>query len=683
MKLLKSNLLSNVVGSYDQTKTTIQGRVSQKTLGGAEYLGPPSTKFSDMFTDSGAAPSSSIYKTSNDRIFIPYAVAAGTIGIALYSHSPLTNTNTFIGKIQFNVPNLAATVHTLRGFKVIDTGTTGWKIFYTSSASVLINGGTFLVNNVDLADFILVPATIPFASGNNQKAVYFLQDSTTFGTAHLNIASAGSILDSTNNRLYVHNGIAATHQYYVYDTSTSPTYGTSAITGTEVTNTINHAGHTFAVNDPIRFDTLVGGAGLTNLTVYFVRNPVAGVSYEVSATSGGATINFTTDITSGNSGRAFGTTGSNFVHKTGNLPALVGTLILSDSEDYAVPGHTTNSGFPCAFFATSSNLYLGRLSELTAGTTTWASSVTSNILGTINQITAPTLSLAAWSNVLDAACYVTNTSVFVIKKVINNQIIDIFGRLFNQYYEGFATPESTVVGLVTVGGLDFENGVLYITGATIGQRGFLTCDLKSDKQYDYSYIVTPVLNTPSSTYEVLSAIQRTAVKSGAINTQYRTSGFGSISGGWVDFPISGPLSGFASAAQTQIKILFNIQSEKISTPAQINELYLGIQTLSEISDNWEFSDDFSDNTSPSRTAFRLKSTYIGAVPTLYYRAYDLSDALLINNNTVSNPLNFEYSTNNGVSWLPMGTIPNTVGTLIRYTFTSPPGVDIRPALRES
>lgn len=683
MKLIKSNLLSNVVGSYDQTKTTIQGRVSQKSLGGADYLGPPSTKFSDMFTDAAAAPSSSIYKTSNDRIFIPYAVAAGTIGLALYTHSALTNTNTLVGKIQFNVPNTAATVHTLRGFKVIDTGTTGWKIFYTASASVLINGGTFLVNNVDLADFILSPTTIPFASGNNQKAVYFLQDPATLGVGHLNIASAGSTIDTANNKLYVHNGIAATHQYYVYDTAISPTYATAAITGTESTNIINHAGHTFANNDPIRFDTLVGGAGLVSGTNYFVRNAVVGVSYEVSATTGGASINFTTDITSGNSGRAFGTTSSNFVLKTGNLPALVGTLILSDSEDYAVPGHTTNSGFPCVFFATSSNLYLGRLSELTSGTTAWASLVTSNILGSTNQITAPTVALATWSNTLDAACYVTNTSVFVVKQVVNNVIINIFGRLYNQYYEGAALPESTVVGLVTVGGLDFGNGVLFITGTTIGQRGFLTCDLRSDKQYDYSYIVTPVLNTPSSIYEVLSTIQRTAVLSGSVYIQYRTSGFGSISGGWVDFPLSALLSGFAAGSQTQLKILFNIQSEKISTPAQIRELYLGIQTLSEISDNWEFSDDFSDNTSPSRTAFRLKQVYVGAVPTLYYRAYNLSDALLINNNTVSNPLNFEYSTNNGSSWLPLGTIPNIVGTLVRYTFTSPPGVDIRPALRES
>jgi hypothetical protein len=118
-------------------------------------------------------------------------------------------------------------------------------------------------------------------------------------------------------------------------------------------------------------------------------------------------------------------------------------------------------------------------------------------------------------------------------------------------------------------------------------------------------------------------------------------------------------------------------------PQQVNELLLELESLFGISDNWEFSDDFSDNTSPSRTAFRLKKTYASSVPVLYYRAYDLSDVLLVNHNTNANASNFQYSTDNGITWLPLGTIPNTVGTLIRYTFTSPPGVDIRPSLKES
>jgi hypothetical protein len=33
--------------------------------------------------------------------------------------------------------------------------------------------------------------------------------------------------------------------------------------------------------------------------------------------------------------------------------------------------------------------------------------------------------------------------------------------------------------------------------------------------------------------------------------------------------------------------------------------------------------------------------------------------------------------------LALGTIPNVIGTLVRYNFTSPPGVDIRPSIKDS
>jgi hypothetical protein len=762
MKLVKANLLTSVTGTYDQTKTTIQGRVTQKTISGSDYLGPPLTKFNDVFTDIGGVlfPSGPIAKNATNRVFVPFLVASGTFGIALYNHTPNTNTSVYVGQIRFNVPNLAATVHTIRALQVVDTGTTGWKIFMSTTGSVALNGGTLLINNVDLADFITSPPTFGFATGNNQKAVYKLIDNvstyttsvsvsvatpgkvtftshpfyvndpvvfvygtlptglalnTTYyvrnpsandfelsatvggasitttgspGTAQIGgvyyqTSIAGSVYESATNRLYVHNGIAATHQYHIYDTSASPTY--SAVSGLvvdDVSDVIQDTAHPYQNNDPVFITNLTGGAGLTNNTNYFVRNATAN-TYQLSATSGGAAINITTPGTA-TVGRSFATTGSCFVRKTANLPALSGTLLLTDSEAYALPGHTINSGSPCAFFATTTQLYLGKLSELTAGATTWPSLTSSNVLGSTNQYTTPTPTYATWSNVLDAAIFVTNGSKFIIKQVVNNVILQDFGRLNNVYYEGFAAPATVANGLFTIGGIHVNDGALFFTGLTTGQRGFITIDFKSDASYDYSYLVTPVLDTPASIYEVLSSIESRQInETGGLIVYYRTSGFGSISGGWTLVPSLASMTSLATGSQVQFKVLFQQQSQSFSTPTQIQELFLGTTTLSEISDNWEYSDDNSDNTSPSRTAFRLKKAYVSSVPTLYYRAYDLSDALLINNNTVTNSANFEYSTDNGMSWSPLGTIPNTVGTLIRYTFTSPPGVAIRPGLRES
>lgn len=692
MKCIQADLLDDVVGSYDQTKTTIQGRVSQKTISGQDVLGAPLTKFIDVFTDSAQTPTGTVYCTDNGRLFVLGAAVNGTtydsLPIMLYDFNLTTGVSSYVGRINVDLPNNAATVHTIRSLKAIDTGTTGWKLFITTTASVTINGGLFLVNSIDKSDFIPVGSpTIPMATGNNQKAVYLLQDPSNIGAGQLNIAAVGSVLDASNNRIYVHNGVAATHQYYVYNTSTSPTWASAAVTINDATDIVNDAGHTYLANDPILITSLTGGAGLTNNTVYFVRNPVAGVSYQLSATSGGAVINITTPGTAV-VGRAWGTTGSNWVHKTGNLPALTGTLIANDSEDKAVPvnaplnGGVLN-GNACAFLSTSTNLYLGLLSELTSGAITWPSLTTSNILGTLNEITAPTVALSSWSNVLDAATYTTNTSKFITKQVVNNLIQSITGELNNQYYEGMVT-DTVNLGLVTVIGIDNEGGWLFAAGGTVGQRGIIAVDYRSDQQYDYSYIVTKVLDNPNAQLRFYSTWEKLFEYTGNIKLQYRTSGFGSISGGWIDVPQGEDLNTLVMGSnEVQFKILFRLQSEGSSSPAQLNELLIGTDPNNGISDNWEFSDDFSDNNSPSRTAFRLKIAYETSVPTLYYRAYDLSDSLIVNHNTVTNSANFEYSTDSGMSWLPLGTIPNTVGTLVRYTFSSPPGVDIRPGLKES
>ena len=697
MKWLKADLLNDVVSSYDQTKTTLQGRVSSKTINSQNVLGPPLTKFIDVFSDTGQNPTQ-VYCTENGRLFILTAPVNNTptaqpdsMALLLYNFNFTTGSYVYSGRINLLFPNVAASVHTIRGFKVIDTGTTGWKIFIATTATVTINGGLFLANNIDQSDFVMVSfPNIDFATGTNQKAMYLLQDPSNIGTNQLNIASVGMVLDEANNRIYVHNGVSATHQYFVYSTSATPAMVVDSVSVNVASpGIVSHAGHTYGNNAPVVFTAGTLPTGLTVGTVYFVRNPVAGVSYELSATSGGASINTTGSPSVGATiTRAWGTTGSNWVHKTGNLPALSGTLLANDSEDLAVPvnaplnGGTLN-GNRCAFLATTTGLYLGLLSELTSGAVTWPSLTTSNLLGGTNEITSPTAVFAAWSNVLDAATYTTNVSKFITKQVENNVIRSNTGELNNQYYEGFAL-DTVSLGLVTVTGLDIAGGWLFTTGGTTGQRGVIAADFSSDAFYNSSYIVTKVLDNPNGKLRFLTTWEQLWESTGNVKFQYRTSGFGSISGGWVDLDSYEDLqSAVIGSNQIQFKILFKIQSEGSSTPAQVHELLVGLDANNSISDNWEFSDDFSDNNIPSRCAFRLKKAYSTSVPQLFFRAYDLSDALLVNHNTTTNSSNFEYSTDNGMTWLPLGTIPNTVGTLVRYSFTSPPGVDIRPGLKEA
>jgi len=687
MKSIYADLVDDVVGSYDQTKTTIQGRVASKVINSQTVLGPPLNKFIDVQTDTGVAPVA-MFVTSNNRMFALGAVTAGVLPVLCYSFNTTTGTHSYVGRINMLLPNSAATTHTIRAFKVKDTGTTGWQIFVATTGSVLINGGLFEAYNIALADFVPIGfPTIPFATGNGQKAVYFHQDPANRGTNQLQTATAGAVGDLANNRIYCHNGVAATHQYYVYDTSITPTYVTEAITGTAATDIINHAGHTFGANDPIVFTALTGGAGLTVGTVYFVRNPVAGVSYELSATSGGALLNFTTDISAGTVGRAFGLSVSNFIHKTGNLPALTGTLLLTDSEDYAVPTGVNVSvdGLGCAFFGTSSAMYLGTLAELTSGAVTWPSLQTCNLLGTTNQITAATATHMAWSSVLNRAVYATNTAVFVMKQFINDSIQAIFGGVNNRYFETLVGNDVVEFQTAAMTSMDLEQGWLAVgSSATVGQRGVYLVDVRSNESFDYSYIVTKVLDTPQATLKFITTLDQLYEFTGSLAVYYRTSGFGSISGGWTAIPFAEDLSGYAAGDQIQFKIGFDTLGLDTSIHAQLNEFVLGYESLNEISDHWQISKDLSSTGATHKAVFFLSKAYPSVVPTLYMRAIEqLTSTSVGSNNTAASPGQFRYSTNGGTSWNALGTIPNVVGTLVEWTISPSPTVDYLPSVRES
>lgn len=687
MRYAKAGLLDDVVGTYDQTKTTLFGRCFSKTADGKTALGPPLNRFIDAQTDAAVtlAPNGMVM-TANGRVFILGPETGSVTPLLLYTINYSTGDTSYVGRVNIILPDVASTTTTFRSIKVIDTGTTGWKVFITTTGSVVINGGTMLVNNLTLADFVPIGfPSIPFATGNDQKAVYFLQDPANLGSLHLNsnIASAGSILDHAANRLYVHNGIAATHQYYVFDTSIAPTWTSYAVTGTEATNLINHAGHPFANGDQVTFTSLTGGAGLTVTTTYFVVSAVAGVSYQLSATTGGAAINFTTDISAATIGRGFGQTGALFLHKTGNLPALTNSLLLTDSEDYAEPLHGPLSGFDCAFFATTTNLYLGKLSELTSGATSWPSLATVNALGTPNQIVVGNITYATWSNALDKVIYSTGL-IFMIKDFVNNSIDTILGGTNNKYFEGLSGNEIVELQPNTaISVLDVEQGWLATGNVTTGQRGLMLSDLRSDAQFDYSYLITKVMNTPQSVLKFITTVDALYDFTGSLDVYYRTSGFGSETGGWVSLPFAQDLTSYAGGDQIQFKIAFATLGLDTSIPAQLCEFYLGYESLADNSDYWELSVDDSDNGNPSRTAFRLKTAYSSSVPSLRYRALDLSNVVLVNHTTAANASLFKYSTDGGVNWNALGTIPNTVGTLVRYEFSTPPGVNIRPSLQEA
>lgn len=69
----------------------------------------------------------------------------------------------------------------------------------------------------------------------------------------------------------------------------------TTITGVAATDVITITGHTLTNGNGVMFTSLTGGSGLSTNTGYYVIN-VSGSTLQLSLTSGGAAINFTTDI---------------------------------------------------------------------------------------------------------------------------------------------------------------------------------------------------------------------------------------------------------------------------------------------------------------------------------------------------------------------------------------------------
>jgi hypothetical protein len=681
LKAITADLQTNVVSVYDQNKTTISGFIFPQVINGVPVLAPPLVKWMDIFTDSGEVVAFAGL-TVNGRLFgMTLPGATGLAKIVYYDFDLLTGVSVYRGKIQVSLPNTAVTTHTVRGFRTDDTNPNDFKIFFTTTGSVAVNGGLFMVNKLTLSDFAPVSfPTIPFGIGSNQKSVYFFQDPSNAGSGQLNIASVGIAIDRTNQKVYVHNGVSATHQYYVYDYSVTPNVPQSTVTITIATpGVVTQTAHGYNTNDQIVLSTT--GAlptGLVAGTTYFVKNPTAN-TFELSATSGGASLT-TLGSQSGvhSSSRAFGISTLNFSFKTGNLPALTGTILSINSEKFITPGHSINAGSPCLFFATNSALYIGKVSDLSSGSTSWASLITANLLGSTNQVTTPVAVNAAYNEVLDRAVFTTSTTKIISKKIINNLYEDIFGVLNNDYLEG-TLPASVVTqfGAISITEFSSSQGWTFLLGSTVGQRGMLALNTGASYRNGSTYIISKVLDTPNTLQYVGAALSaQLAGFSGPTRVSYRTSGFGLAAGGWILLPTNNLLNAISPAAQIQFKIEFNPCDSFLNNPTPIIEMYLALIESVSMSDNWTGSVANSSlpSVTPFYVAFRLDKAYTGGVvPRMFVRVVDDTGAISTYD-TVTNASLFTYTTNNGTSWNALGTIPNVAKTTeVRLNIASPSG----------
>jgi hypothetical protein len=384
---------------------------------------------------------------------------------------------------------------------------------------------------------------------------------------------------------------------------------------------------------------------------------------------------------------ALGVTTELFEYETGILPALIGTLLLTNSEEYTVPTTGPNAGQPCVIFHTSSTMYRGRLSDLTSGATLWPSLEFANNLGNINEFTSVTTIRAAYSESEQKVILLSSSSstpaTVIIKDFIENQHDIVCTVLSPDNNEAVSRDLYKFKSPLAFIGFDSKNGYLAAISGTTGTRGIYTAAFDVDDIFDSTSIISPVIDVKNEQIFRFTAGFVKPDFASPIVVCYRTSGFNSPDGGWVKAPDDLDFGGIASASGfIQVKITYKVFINDSTNGLQLYSAGLITRSRDVISNFWEYSQDDSTAGNPSRVAFRLKKQYSSTVPNLFFRAFDLSDNQYVQSTTSANPELFQYSTDGGVNWLSLGTIPNAVGTLIRYTFAVPPGIDVRPSLRE-
>jgi len=688
-------LLNQVVAfpaAFDKTNTYIKGHVTQKTVNSVPCLGAAQTQIIDTFTDTGGAfTGGNCYESVNNRLFVLSTSTAGGIAtICLYNFDTATGVRgALIGRIQLNLP---ATTHTFRMFAVADAGTTGWSIALGSIGTLTQMGGTYRVHKVDLADFTPSPTIFYVATTDDSKGIYFEQDPTAFGGNHTLTAIQGGDMYIPTKEVIVNNGVTATTQLLGWDFTTTPTLqATKTATAPTVaaSPTFTVAGHGFEANAALVMTANNPTPFVLTTpilqTVYYVRaTNLTANTFELSATLGGAAINATSATAGTVFARAFGLSLTAFMASrktaifTGASVGIAGTILLTNSHNICIPpAGTPNAGLPCLFLPTSSNFHLIRLSEITAGASSFANLAQVNALGGATDITAPTVVQARYSETLGAIIYSTGICSIVVKGWVNNAIIGNFFGQRNEWYENIDPSHTSNFGFMTLAALESRNGFIFMIGSTVGQRVLIAIDLYSSATFGMSYFTTPITNTKGYTFKTLETLRQNADVTNSGLRQYKTSAnyadtiFDNPDTGWTSVPNAVDESGIALLDWTMFRVLPRIFEKAPYSPSQTSEILLGYIAQNDNSEKWSFDGELSTKSAdnPAYSVAYLDMAYQVAVPSITMTAVSKATGLIVRQkNTVTHAAEFKYSSNAGGTWNSLGTIPNVAGTRLQYSW---------------
>lgn len=550
--------------------------------------------------------------TGNGNAFIFNAPAAGVGTIAHYTFSFTTGAWVYVGKLAYSVPNSPATTHTIRAVRVDDSSTPG-------SFKIFVNTVGTVTANGGL--FMLGHGSAPVT----------VADFVPVGFATLVAATAA-------NQKAV---------YFLQETG-----GTNLLLASQ----------------GMIIDT-------TTTRIYIGNN--------TAATFQGYIFNYAATITTVNAG---GITSDMYVLKTGTLPGISGTILLLNNFNLATP--TASSGVPaglqgqtCISIPSGTAFNIGKVSEWTSGATTWPSLDNRNLADTPSTNITPTITTGHFSNTLQRFIMAFAIGRWAIKTFVSNGWELNFGNASNPQFRTAVSNTFQEFGAVTVASTFTANGWIFQASSSAGHIGILAFDLQSADLYDTNYVVSKVIDLPKS--PSIKTIRFTSPLRSFARLYYRTTGFGVSTGNWVAGPLDGDFSGisFAGVTQIQFKLMPRFERDGSTVPIQYYEGFIVYVDPLENSDRWSMDHENTTKSTetPPKSAAYLNVLYTTSVPSITMSAFSKSTgALVLQKNTVTHAAEFSYSTalSGGAVWNALGTVPNVVGTRLRYNWSTPIPEDV-------
>ena len=332
MKTSLAGLQNSVSSIYSTTGTTTFGRAFQKTINSQGVIGPQLTQWMDIFQTYALYPQDCYYNPNTGHLFVLASSAAALTAVntwvMLFNFSSSNSwTPTYVGKVNLNFGNSAASTPTIKGFSVYESG--GNIIPCISvTGSVAIEGGTYIAYNLTTASFTVGGTTIYPASGSGQAGyMYFLQDPVALGASHAATTAWGQALPqfsgtgSVASQILQANGTFALPAMYSWNLATAPAVSSTVTSGV---NSLNggYSSATYGVSTACYLSMPPNPTYYTTFTISSLASAItAGATYTVS----GITLTAGWSYASGALGIVLTSTSSSQVPSSGTLTLASGS----------------------------------------------------------------------------------------------------------------------------------------------------------------------------------------------------------------------------------------------------------------------------------------------------------------------------------------------------------------------